>query len=117
MASKNDILTQATLEYEAAKRKGDKAGMVSAHAKADRARGAYTKTVVKNGRYVQQQLGTMGADAASGKLLEQTRQLNAPVLPKATPQLTRNATGQTSSHDNMSQGFSLHVLPLLLLSL
>jgi hypothetical protein len=99
MTSKNDILTQATLEYEAAKRRGDKAGTVRAHAKADRARGAYTKTVVENGAYKQKEIGKMSEKASSGELLAETIKLNSPN--KVTPSIPlassfRNAPAQTS---------------------
>jgi hypothetical protein len=98
MASLNNykIIQQAKNEYEAAKAKGDKAGMVRAHAKADRARGQYTKTVLVNGQYQQQAIGSMGEKAASGELLADTRKLNQQPPSQAKPQNFRNAPAQIS---------------------
>lgn len=59
MAAKDrvKIIEQAKRDYEAAKKKGDKAAMAKAHADADKARGYATETVVNNGKLVQTKQG------------------------------------------------------------
>ena len=58
MASSSQIIQQAKKEYDIAKAKGDKAGMATAHAKADAARGYETRTVGSEGNYMQIPLGS-----------------------------------------------------------
>ncbi|MDD4564849.1 MAG: hypothetical protein PHE79_05160 [Eubacteriales bacterium] len=76
------VINQAKKEYDAAKAKGDKAGMEAAHAKADQARGYATYTTVQNGQYVQTKAGTNPSSRPNW--------LNA-TAPEATPRATPSA--------------------------